>query len=230
MNIIKMNSSLISLFEFDKIPNLRLINPLVSSQFQNRFKFNAVEIKPNQQNQPIIEYSLGFYGENTDQSVIKRIGIEERKILIELEGRTSQAKGLLEEVCNFLKEISSYEGELDPIVQSNESIIITRMDFHASKLVDSKFMEFISRRVTEESNSDKGKAVANVFNVLFRIDYDVFDEKLKDYRITLSRKEFSLGPRDGSPLDEQIFISKAPVSTESHIKLLEEIESIYSSR
>ena len=50
----------------------------------------------------------------------------------------------------------------------------------------------------------------------------------KDYRITLSRKEFLIGPRDGTALDEQIFVSKAPVDTDTHLVLLDELEALYS--
>ncbi|MFH1928295.1 MAG: hypothetical protein ABIK79_09030 [Chloroflexota bacterium] len=227
MEIRNRNSLLVSLFEFDQIPFSRLLHNSSLSHIQNMYEFQGVEIKQNPNGQPVVAFHIGVYSD--DKGVIKRIELEERRILIEVDGSSNIADAILDEIKEYFCKLAACveENFLSPVVQSRESVIGAKMGFHANNLVHQKLLDFVNNRVVEEANMEQGNAISNFHGVMFRLDYIPTEEKLKDYRITLSRKEFSLGPRDGTSLDERIFISKAPVDTSTHIQLLEEIEAIY---
>lgn len=227
MEIRNRISTQICLFEFDQIPFSRLLHESSLSYIKEMYEFQGVEIKQNPNGLPIIAFQIGVHA--GDKGTIKRVEIEERRMLIEVDGPSSVADEILNELRKYFCELSDciVDDFLVPVIQARESVIIAKLGFHARELVHPKLLDFVENRVVEDASLKQGDAISNINNVIFRLDYSPKKEKLKDYRITLSRKEFSIGPRDGTSLDEKIFISKAPVDTNTHLKLLEEIESIY---
>lgn len=230
MKTIRINSLLITLVEFDKIPFYKLLHASNAGELQNTYNFSNIEMKNNAQNQPVIVFLLGTFNNRNREILVKRLEIDERKIIIDVEGETTDAKDFFDSVTDCFAKISGEENfKLKTVVQSKESEIVSRLNFSASKLVEPRLLKFVKNKVSKAASQPQGDAIADFLTISFRIDYLLTDEKLKDYRIALSRKEFLIAPRDGTPLDEQIFVSKAPVDTDTHLKLLEELEAIYRS-
>jgi hypothetical protein len=229
MDVKKINSTLVTLVHFDQIPFFKLLHGSNLQKIQKLYQFKNVEVKPNQRNQPTILFQLGLYKNKTEELNVHRIEIEERKIVIEIDGHSSDAIAIYSQIRELMRGISAeYDDEfLQPIVQSKESLIIAKLDFHANILVHPKLLSFVNTKVIESAVIEYGQPRPKIHSIAFRIDYLSSEETLKDYRITLSPKEFSLSPRDGTSLDEQIFISKAPINTDAHLGLLEEVEDIY---
>jgi len=231
MEIKRINSILINLVEFDRIPLYKILQASGATDIQAKYNFSSVEINNNPQNQPKIIFLLGTYNNqtNTQEFIIKRLEIEERKIVIDVDGASQIADDFFIDFIEYLKKLSGNENfDLPIVVQSRESEIVSKLKFSAANLISPKLLKYIETSVVDKAHHPQGKAVANLAAVAFRIDYISTDEKLKDYRISLSRKEFLIAPRDGTPLDEQIFVSKVPVDTSTHLAILEELEEIYS--
>ena len=228
MQVIKINSIQINLLEFDWIPFNLLVTQSVIADFQSRFNFSAAELRANQNNQTIIAFAAGIFSDANERYSIPRVEIEERKIVIEVEGHSKVADKVFSEATKYMMDLSGKTNDAPVVVQTKESIIIAKMNISANNLVDSKLLEFMNTKVTDSSHLPQGKAIGSLHTVAFRLDYTPIDDKLKDYRINLTRKEFSIGPRDGTALSEQVFISRAPVDTDKHLALIEGIEEIYS--
>ncbi|MBU0510651.1 MAG: hypothetical protein KKD28_08565 [Chloroflexi bacterium] len=230
MEIRVINATLINLLEFDQIPFTKLLVGSNLKNIQEHFAFKNIEVRQKPDGQSAIVLQGGLYNQDT---IVKRVEVGERKITIEVEEKSAIAKKVFDSLKELLRELSKTDDEtyLSPVVQTVESIIIAKMNFHATSLIHPQFNKFINSTVESATSDEQKQAITSIFGISFRIDYFAqgeFARKLKDSLVTLSRKDFTIGPRDGTALDEKIFISKAPLDTEVHITLLEEIETIFT--
>jgi len=223
-------SKLITLFEFDHLPFAKFLHQSNISTFKDIFRFNEFQILQTQTDHPLVAFRHGTFDTDSGEIIILRDDIESRKIVLEIEGESTNADELLDRFIEIFREISENSDDdfMKPIVLTRDSVIIAKMSFHAKSLLHPDLLDFVTNQVSAKSKLKQGDPVPNLHTISFRIDYNPTDDSLLDYRISLTRKEFSIGPRDGTPLDQQIFVSKAPVSTSDHIELLEELEKNYS--
>ena len=61
-------------------------------------------------------------------------------------------------------------------------------------------------------------------HISFLVHFTAHDSKIQEYKIGLSSKEFVLGPRPGTAVEDQIFYSRAPLPTKNHLELIEWVE------
>ncbi len=230
MKVQKTSISLISIVEFENIPIMTLLSSDKMTQIQRAYNFGAVEPHPGSlQNLPTIRFSYGSKLASNQRDVpILKFEIDPRKIVVEVEGTSDEAEEIYETLLSDVIEMVPETKGLDftPVIFSFESIIVAQMDFHASKLINPLLSDFIDEDVQQSVSRDLGDAIVNVDKLILRCDYPSPDPILTEYQINLVRKEFSIFPREGTPLKDQKYVSRAPIRTEEHIKLLEKMEKI----
>lgn len=230
MEIRYTNTTLVTLVEFEEIPFLKLLLKSTIQALGDLFQFKRIDARKKEGENPVIFCELGEFVFEDDSYVIKRMEIGRRKIIIEVEGDSHIAKEVFKAFRSLLMDMSDIDSSdyLSPVIQSVESAIIAKLDFHAKGLIHPNLRDFIDDAVLDKVSTEYGKATLNYFSQKFRFDYLLYDESLVEKRITLSPKTFSVEPRDGTALEDQVFISEAPVDTDVHIQLLKELESRFS--
>lgn len=226
MNIIFTVIHQVLLLKFDEIQLSRLTSRGTVAQLSALFELGEIQVNAAE-NPPVINAINGVFRDEFGDHVINRLAIEERRILIDLQGSTRDADQVFAKLKTFLTNIAGRADEnfLIPIIKSEESEIITKLDFPPEKLIAPELFRFLQDAATPAFGSDIAQAVITYAPIPFPIHFKTTSTLLDDYRISLSRKEFIIGPRPGYPLTEQIYYSKAPTSTDTHIELLLDLET-----
>ncbi len=230
MEIHRLGSSLVLIVNFDEIPLAKLISQHNLDSIIKKYNFNEKKVETDAVGNPIITFSLGSFSNKSGEFLFKKLVIEERKLIINVEGPSSNADTIFSEIKLIFSELAGKSGEdyLKPIVRAVDSECVAQLNFHAEKLIAPDFLEFVKENVLDAATNELSVPKISPELIVFRIEYPLSNDELYDYRVTLSRKEFILSPRQGFPLEERMFASKAPVDTDTHLKLLEGIENIYS--
>jgi len=216
------------LFRFDEIPFSLLIQQNHAEKIVALFDFGQIGVTPGEQaGKPKIVFQIGSLRDEFGEHAISQLAIEERKILLEIDGTTDDADRVMSRLKMHIAELAGRSDSefLAPIVKAEESEIVARLDFSADKLISPALLRLVEANTSRMEYKGLATARANLERVSFVVQYLTDDLKLDDHRIALSRKEFMIGPRPGFPLSEQIYYSKAPVDTMTHRAILEELEN-----
>jgi len=229
MEIQQQRSTLIVLVQFNQIPLSKFINPENLRSFNARYKFASIEPvqDPATGNFPAINLITGLY--NTKEAyeiAISRLGVEERKIVIHMDGPSEHAHNFFNELRTFLAGLAGVDDKdyLSPIILTEESEIISQLNFPIQKLIAPKLQDFAFNSIVEMANLEVADASIGSISVEFKIDYLPKDNLLNERRITLARKDLVLQLAVGHRIEEQIYASKAPFDTNTHIQILAELE------
>jgi len=231
MEMINNKITQIYLVHFKQIPLIALGNKEKIEKFKQLFKFNNVEVLQNQNGEIIaIRCNNGIYESLSGQLVIDNLQFEDRKIQFLIQGSSDDGYELFEELIMFLKELSRTKSDdfMQPIIKSEVSEIIAKLNFPMTRILNQKYVAFINSVVTESASSEMAIPHISTGTVNTIVDYVPEDSSLSDFRVFYSRKEFTISPERGYPINDQIYYSKAPFDTKSHIKALEELEKIFS--
>jgi hypothetical protein len=227
MRIKKLALTQIVLVQHDEIPLNKLLHRSYLERLATFFQFSNVEVVQTDTEQFAILCRHGIYKSESGEHIIKKLELTERKIIFQIDGSSNEANKFFASLTDFLSNLSGTtkeEKHLSPIVKAEESEITTRLEFTVESLFSPAYWLFVKSTVAERANSDIAEANIKPASLVFDVEYLIKDKALNDYGITLGRKEFTVSPKRGYPLDEQIYYSKAPVDTNTHIKLLEELE------
>lgn len=230
MNINQTKVTQVVLVSFGEIPLGKLIPRQQLEQLGHPFGFRNAEISKSSAGEVVITLEHGIFDTGTDSHAVDRLVISERKIVFTLEGTSEDAAAFFGELRGFLADLSDRgdDGYLTPIVESQESGIVAELDFSVEDLLSSAYLDFVRTAVERQASSDIAKATVRPVTLRFRVDYLLQDESIQEQGIGLSSKEFIVEPRKGSRLVDQVFYSKAPLDTDTHVKLLEELEATLS--
>jgi hypothetical protein len=226
MEIISSTTHQVLLLRYDEIPRTKMLTQKRAlSELRSKFQFQAADIDENLN----IIAQMGLYQDENGEYPIRRLVIEERRILIDVEGPSKIADKIISELRLF---ITAYSNRIDtdflkPIITAHESEIVAKLIFPFEKLLAPEFNKFILEDAVAAMNSNKAVAKANPSLLTFLISYQSLDESLEDFKVSISRKEFTIGPRPGFPVSDKIYYSKAPVDTDKHIELLARLEEVF---
>lgn len=231
MKIHRTSTIRIALVRFDEVPLAKLINRRYLERLKARYAFNGVELTVGDAGNAQVSAGQGIFKVGEDEYPIERLDIQERKIVFKIIGSSEDADTFYDSLVAFLADIadSTDDTYLQPVVTSDESEIIVQLDFPADVLYAPAYLEFIRSEVSSRASSDVAKASVRPASLTFNVEYSVTDESLNDYRITFVRKDFTVEPRRGYPLADQMYYSKAPFDTATHIDALDKLEKLMSS-
>lgn len=226
-----MKSTRVTLFKHNHIPFQKFLSSKYLDSFGKKFGFN--QIAPLTQDPAgtdiaAINFSNGVYvaQDGTEVPIIK-FAVEPRKTLCEIVGETKYLDEINDEVKQYFLSFgeSTFEDYLFPAVIADDSEIISKLEFSPIKLLPPIFKDVIIPDGLEKGAYPFAEPQLGTIVTSFQVDYRINESStLFNNRITMSRKEFILQSAVGYGLEEQIFASKAPLTTDKHIDFLQIIE------
>ena len=216
------------LLRFDEVPLLKLLHPAGLQPLSALFGFAQAGVVQDQSGTPVINLQLGAFREGDIELPILRLAIEERRILLDLEGTSDQADKVIARLAEHLRVLSGRADDafLRPVVKAQESEVVSRLNFQWDQLLSRQLTDFVARYLHTATKSEHATSSAKLGQIMFVIQYETEGLALDDQRVLLSRKEFIIAPRPGYLPTERVYYSKAPVDTSSHTALLHHLESL----
>jgi hypothetical protein len=229
MDIQKISTSCIILVHHYELPFLKLASGNNLEKLAKAFNFQRAEVSQDSSTGRISSLLLRngiFQADDGSQIAISGLEVEERKIVINNESNSNYSKEFYDNLVIIIIELADFpKGSLlEPIIMTYESQIIAHMRFPISSLLSGNYLEYVQSSVLTSVATEFADVILSPVIIAFDVDFLVKDEYLSQHRIALARKQFSVQPAIGHPFDEQIYYSNAPVDTQTHLQLLEDLE------
>lgn len=229
MEILNIKVTQIILVHYNEIPLLKVANNRYLQALTSLFGFDAVEVLQDQRERIFaVQCRNGFFEFEGSERTVERLNIEERRVQITLEGSSQIATALWEKLREFLIHISGVNNiSLLPVIKAQESEIIAHLDFSLEKLISPSFYSFMTTIARGKAALDVADAFVKPTMLNFQFNFVPKDNSLNEQRISLVHKDFSLALANGRSLSEQIYYSKAPFDTDTHVELLEDLNASF---
>lgn len=217
----------IQIFKNDEVPFWRLCQPSPIEALRSIFNFNEMEVGlSSPPARPALTAQMGSFVEGSLRAPIMRLVVEDRRVLLDIEGNSDDAEKVLSRLRTFLIELSENQDPefLTPIISTQESEVIARLEIDPDDLIAPFLRKFMQSQATTDVQYSFAKGTIALAQVVFDVNYREEGTVLDDRRVTLSRKQFLIGPREGFRPEERMYYSKAPISTQAHLRLLKGLE------
>ncbi len=220
MEIQRLITHLIVLFKFDEIEIVKLLNQSNASALGKLLNFNEFQADDK------LMLQHGIFKDQNQDCAITRLVIEERRLLLDLEGSSKDGEKIFHFIKQFLVDLAGKDDPmyLMPVVMTQESEIVARMNIDIYSFFSKKFVE--SMNILGDTIGElNAETKINPASITYISQFIPKNSLLDDYRISLTRKEIIFGLRPGSPISEKMFYSRMPLDTDTHIHFLTQLET-----
>jgi hypothetical protein len=230
MEIIRSSTKLINIVTIDQIPFVELVLGRIQ-QVAEIFNVQEMSLDAKSDNKRFNLNSGTFEFENSAIKIY-RLEIEDRKVVIHLEGKSEEAEIIYEVLKSLFNEISERDIDnfMEPVLSVFESEAVLHLDFDYQNLFSEGLNEFVTRDLLELAERKYGEPSLFLETVTFKMPYTLTDEKLHEYRINLVAKDVTIAPRPGSLMEDRHYVLQAPVQTKKLFELGERLESRLSDQ
>jgi len=157
--------------------------------------------------------------------VVKKIEIDARRIIIEVEGTSKDGNEVYEVFLSIVAAVANVDldGLRTPLLVAETTQCVVTLDFTFDALFSDAFIEFLNYKVEKEACSNLARASVRPLAATAEMTYEVVDKALVDNKITMNPKQFSIAPRPGAPPDARKYIISSPFDSDTHLKLVDEL-------
>lgn len=224
-----LKSTQIRIFPTDEIAFNSLQRSNAKAQIQDRYKLQSspqafFEGLPGETNK--IAFTNGEFVFEDKVFLIERLSIEMRRIIICMASQSSIVESMFEDLRKLLIDLDLRDSKPDyePIVTAQETSCVAKLDFSFTDLfkdtVISGFNDYLSKNI--QSHGCETDIIPS--SIHFKISYNKQPDSFEKNKVTLNDKDFVLEIRDRTSFEENLYYTFAPADSETHIKLLSELE------
>lgn len=217
----------VRLFPSDLIPVLKVSIPEFGKKIQSLFDFQAVEPVERQGSVTGIAFNGGIY--KPDSVLIETVAIEARRIVVKVQGKSQIAMSVFEVVSKQIEEVNG-GFPLKEILCTHETGSSVVLDFPFERILSGQFVNFLQKSAVKHTKNQWSENLILPVNLKFSVRYKITDDTLVKSNITLASKELTIEPRVESSPDERLYWIASPTDTETHFKLIEELEKALSEK
>jgi len=224
-NIVDLVVNQIRIFPVDIIP-LGLINTKSCvEKIRDTLSVNEVGVLPSIDGKDVIVFRKGELKEDNELVVINKVEVEPRRIIIEVAGTSKAGNKVYELFMSSLAALTNIDlGSLQsPLLLAETTRCVATLDFTFEELFNRSFVEFLNKKVNKEATNDAAEGSIRPLAAITEISYRVKDEALINNKISMNPKQLTIAPRPGAPLDEKKYVISSPFNSDTHIKLIEEL-------
>lgn len=230
MEILTIKTDYIVLVNYNEIPLSKLMTQRNAEKLMLPFGFAKVDALLDELGQKTfgMRFQYGAFQDETTEVPVESLQIEERKMVITIEGTTNDAEKVYEKIRDILKNVAGKNQPhfLAPLLISHESVISSILNFSIDKIIAEPIFNHITMRLPTKISSEKVDVFISLNSVNFDFNYLTKDPSLLDSKITIVSKSLSISAIPGRPITEKTFLSKAPLDTDTHKELLETLERL----
>lgn len=224
-NIVELTVTQVRIYPLDCLPFADLRVPTNAVKLKESFKFGAVQPDPFGTQ---LAFSNGIFLHRNKSFNVLSMTFEARKLTVQFRGHSAAADAFYSAVVKILNSIGdrSTPSNFEPLLKVEDTTCVATLDVDFSDLVAASFWRFIQTEGKQKLAANYGKPKSIAFKSLsFEIRYEPTDPRLEEYDVALSNKLLTIEPRVGTPLSERRFFASSPTDSETHISILEGLES-----
>ena len=224
-NIVDLVVNQIRIFPVDIIP-LGLINTKSCiERIRDTLSISEVGVLPSIEGKDVILFRKGELKEDNELVVINKVEVDPRRIIIEVAGPSKAGNKVYELFVSSLSAFANldFENLRSPLLLAETTRCVVTLDFTFEELFNHSFTEFLNKRVEKEATNDAAEGSVRHLAAIAEISYRVKDEYLVSNRISMNPKQLTIAPRPGAPLDEKKYVISSPFDSDTHLKLIEEL-------
>lgn len=231
-NIVDLVVNQIRIFPVDVIP-LGLINTKSCvERIKDTLSISEVGVLPSIEGKNVIVFSQGELKENNELVVINKVEVDPRRIVIEVAGTSKAGNKVYELFMSSLTALTNHDFEnlRSPLLLAEATRCVVTLDFTFEELFNHSFMGFLNDRVEKEATNSVAEGSVRPLAAIAEITYQVKDETIVKNKISMNPKQLTIAPRPGAPLDERKYVISSPFNSDTHIKLIEELNKAMISK
>jgi len=220
----------IRIFPQDAIPYTDLAIRKNFDQFREKFSFSKTEIPfpfyelgaPK-----IINLSGGSITVDDESILINSLNFDERKIVFIIEAPSDKADKAFNIIGEELRDIDRYKNfsASNYLVKTEETECTVHLNIDYHRFFSRQFISFIKKSVAKHSEQPLRKLALK--SLCFEISFEQ-RKTLEDVRISIVPKPFTIEPRFATREEDKIFYTRSPYDSETHLRLLKELESLFT--
>lgn len=224
-NITDLTVTQIRIFPVDVVPLSVITTKSYVGKIREALSVGEVEVRPFIEGKDIIVFRRGELGREKGLIVVNKVEVDPRRIIVEVEGTSEDGNEVYEAFLTTVAAVANIDLESlrTPLLVAETTQCVLTLDFMFDALFSSAFVEFLKQTVEKEACSNAAKASVRPLAATAEITYNITNETLVDNKITMNPKQFSIAPRPGAPLDARKYVTSSPFDSDTHLKLVEEL-------
>lgn len=223
------------LFKSDVIPFSTLITASNIQTISSSFIFRTIElVEDENRNVAAIHMKTGEFRHIDKIFPIEILIIEPRRIIFKIKGDSDIAERFYQAIFQSLSKIDPHGQfkQSKPLIKSTETSCIVTLDFLYRDIFSKKMNDFIDKKAYNACSTEIS-SIADIQilpkNLAFSVHYDLKDKSLRENNVMISPKSLIIEPRVGVSLKEKRFFTASPTDSNTHLKLISELEKSFRS-
>lgn len=229
-NITQLRSTILMIFQTDDISLSSLVRIEAFNHLNRLFKLQLV-----QQVDPFLttqfKFRSGEFLYEDEIYLIDEISIDARRLIIRMNAPTE----ILDIFFNIFREelkkldVRKSKVELIPQIITFETNCVCKLNFDLIMFFGGKKVGPLFDNIKSKIPAYDAKLSFIPGSIKFKIDYFSLPAKTRKNNITLTEKSLTIEYRDNTNPEERIYYSSSPTRSETHLEILNELESYYAN-
>ena len=216
----------IRIFKADQIPYSSLVTATPIQDIVNSFGCGM-----DNQFSSGLRFIRGEYKTKKKNLTIEELTIQPQRIYFSVNGDSQDADQFYKELGKLISRYD-YGKFFSPdkyLTKTEETSCVANLDIKHEKMFNKQFLNYVQRDIPEIVSDNNAEAFLSFFNVRFKYKYNVRNPVIREHGVTFTDKYFIMEPREGSVLGDSRYYTHSPTDSNTHLKLIEEIENKFKS-
>jgi len=161
------------------------------------------------------------------QIVIANLHLNERRIILEVVGSTSDANTAFGMIFHAIMTMRKEPPEdATPVVLTHESTCVIHLPFSWDRLLPEPLVRFVGSDICEAASREGTTARILWGGVGIRLVFSSEDPRIDTSGITLAEKQVVIEPRMGTAASDRLYFVRAPTDTDALLRLTAKLSKV----
>jgi hypothetical protein len=161
---------------------------------------------------------------------VNRLQISERRVAIAASGDSPAADQIFEALKKILIALdpSDLFIKSKPVSVRQETTCVATLAFGWEDLFSPSVSKFLHGAFPRAASDKEAEIRLNSVRLRFGFTYEIKDEAISQYGITLAPKSFVIEPQKDTPLSERRYFTGSPTDSKTHLSLVSDFEKLFA--
>ncbi|MBM2825517.1 MAG: hypothetical protein HW402_1181 [Dehalococcoidales bacterium] len=218
-NVTDLTVTQIRIFPVDVVPLSVITTKSCVEKIREILSIGEVVVGPS------IVFRRGELRREKRVIVTNKIEVDPRRVIVEVEGTSKDGTEVYEAFLSAVAVVANADLESlrKPLLIAENTQCIVSLDFTFESLFSEAFIKFLNSKVKKEASSKIARASVRPLATAVEITYEIIDKTIIESKITMNPKQLHIAPRPGAPLDTRKYLISSPFNSDTHLKLVNEL-------